>query len=170
MCVASFTAAAACRDRDAGHSVHQGREGAEALKHVLRLPRQVACVFALLLMFRVLSTTAEDYFSPVLTQMSKDFYLPPRLAGGPMCDWRSPVTSTSPAVFCSRGGWRRRPADGFEPADLDERPAAVTLMAWGNGAPDIFSSMAAVKSGEYQLALGGQLGAPPTAHLQRLRA
>ncbi len=35
---------------------------------------------------------------------------------------------------------------------------AVTLMAWGNGAPDIFSSMAAVKSGEYQLALGGQLG------------
>jgi Ca2+/Na+ antiporter len=36
--------------------------------------------------------------------------------------------------------------------------AAVTLMAWGNGAPDIFSSMAAVKEGEYALALGGQLG------------
>ncbi len=31
-------------------------------------------------------------------------------------------------------------------------------MAWGNGAPDIFSSMAAVKSGDYQVALGGQLG------------
>jgi len=43
---------------------------------------QSACVFGVALLFRVLSTTAEDYFSPILTQMSKDFYLPPRLAGG----------------------------------------------------------------------------------------
>jgi hypothetical protein len=43
---------------------------------------QVLCIFAMALLFRVLSTTAEDYFSPILTQMSKDFYLPPRLAGG----------------------------------------------------------------------------------------
>ena len=46
------------------------------------LAMQVLCIFAMALLFRVLSTTAEDYFSPILTQMSKDFYLPPRLAGG----------------------------------------------------------------------------------------
>lgn len=77
---------------------------------------QITCVLGLLMTFRLLSTTADQYFSPILTQMSKEFYLPPRLAG-------------------------------------------VTLMAWGNGAPDIFSSIAAVKNDEYLLALGGQLGA-----------
>ena len=35
----------------------------------------------------------------------------------------------------------------------------MTLLAWGNGAPDIFSSIAAVKAGQYELALGGQFGA-----------
>lgn len=58
------------------------QKGGLSLIHVLCLLPQVACTFAMLLLFRVLSTTAEDYFSPILTQMSKDFYLPPRLAGG----------------------------------------------------------------------------------------
>ena len=35
-----------------------------------------------LLVFRLLSTTAEEFFSPILTQISQDFYFPPRLAGG----------------------------------------------------------------------------------------
>lgn len=50
---------------------------------------QALCVFAMALLFRVLSTTAEDYFSPILTQMAKDFYLPPRLAGGAGCVYLS---------------------------------------------------------------------------------
>lgn len=43
---------------------------------------QVCCVFALLLLFRVLGSTAEDFFSPILTQLSQELGLPPRLAGG----------------------------------------------------------------------------------------
>jgi Ca2+/Na+ antiporter len=121
---------------------------------------QVLCIFAMALLFRVLSTTAEDYFSPILTQMSKDFYLPPRLAGGECgvatnrC-WSSVLlpgrreTSHLPAMLPRRVDTVHHSAPPF---------AAVTLMAWGNGAPDIFSSMAAVKEGEYALALGGQLG------------
>lgn len=35
-----------------------------------------------LLLFRMLSTTAEEFFSPILTQISQEFYFPPRLAGG----------------------------------------------------------------------------------------
>ena len=47
---------------------------------------QVACVLWLLLLFRVLGSTAEDFFSPILTQLAQDLSLPPRLAGG-ACSW-----------------------------------------------------------------------------------
>ena len=43
---------------------------------------QVFCGFVLLLVFRVLGSTAEDFFSPILTQISQDMGLPPRFAGG----------------------------------------------------------------------------------------
>ncbi len=48
---------------------------------------QVACVLWLLLLFRVLGSTAEDFFSPILTQLAQELSLPPRLAGGapPLC-------------------------------------------------------------------------------------
>lgn len=35
---------------------------------------------------------------------------------------------------------------------------AVTFLALGNGAPDLSSAVAAVRSGNYQLALGAQIG------------
>ena len=40
---------------------------------------------------------------------------------------------------------------------------AVTFLALGNGAPDISSSIAAISSGNYELALGALLGMSPTA-------
>ena len=43
---------------------------------------QVAAIALLLLLFRMLSTTAEDFFSPILTQLSQELGLPPRFAGG----------------------------------------------------------------------------------------
>lgn len=43
---------------------------------------QIFCIFVLLLVFQVLSSTAEDFFSPILTQISQDMGLPPRFAGG----------------------------------------------------------------------------------------
>lgn len=36
----------------------------------------------LVLLFRVLSSTAEDFFSPILTQLSQELGLPPRFAAG----------------------------------------------------------------------------------------
>ena len=36
--------------------------------------------------------------------------------------------------------------------------AAVTFLALGNGAPDISSSIAAVRAGQYKMALGSLLG------------
>ncbi|KAL0053639.1 hypothetical protein WJX82_008689 [Trebouxia sp. C0006] len=76
---------------------------------------QAACVFTLLLLFRILGSTAENFFSPILTQLSQELGLPPRLAG-------------------------------------------VTFLALGNGAPDISSSIAAVRAGQYKMALGSLLG------------
>ncbi|DBA91713.1 TPA: hypothetical protein ACH3X1_003309 [Trebouxia sp. C0004] len=68
----------------------------------------------LLLLFRILGSTAENFFSPILTQLSQELGLPPRLAG-------------------------------------------VTFLALGNGAPDISSSIAAVRAGQYKMALGSLL-------------
>ena len=48
---------------------------------------QVCCIFALCLLFRVLGSTAEDFFSPILTQLSQELGLPPRLAGGVQAQW-----------------------------------------------------------------------------------
>ena len=63
-----------------------------------------------------MSHTADDFFSCILSQISQDLGLPPRLAG-------------------------------------------VTLLALGNGAPDISSVIAAVKMGQSEMALGALTGA-----------
>jgi hypothetical protein len=38
---------------------------------------------------------------------------------------------------------------------------AVTLLALGNGAPDLVSSIAFIKAGQYRVAISGLLGTPP---------
>jgi len=62
-----------------------------------------------------MSRAADEFFSSILSQISQDMGLPPRLGG-------------------------------------------VTLLALGNGAPDLSSSIAAVRSGNYPLALGSLTG------------
>eukprot|EP00884_Botryococcus_braunii_P009487 jgi/Botrbrau1/1853/Bobra.146_1s0044.1 len=42
---------------------------------------QVGCIMLLLLLFALLGSTAEDFFSPILTQISQELGLPPRFAG-----------------------------------------------------------------------------------------
>jgi sodium/potassium/calcium exchanger 6 len=68
------------------------------------LPTQVLCTALLLLLFRCISRASDDYFSCILSQISQDLGLPPRLGG-------------------------------------------VTLLALGNGAPDLSACIAAVKTG-----------------------
>lgn len=68
---------------------------------------QTACVLLLLTLFRVMALAADEFFSVILSQISQDLGLPPRLAG-------------------------------------------VTLLALGNGAPDLSASVAAVKSGNVE--------------------
>lgn len=69
----------------------------------------------LVVLFRVIGRTADEFFSKILSQISQDMGLPPRLGG-------------------------------------------VTLLALGNGAPDLSSSIAAVRSGNYLMALGALTG------------
>jgi len=73
-------------------------------------------VVELVLLFTLLGSTADSFFSPVLEQISEDMGLPPRFAG-------------------------------------------VTFLALGNGAPDVSSTISAVKDGHYQLSLGALTGA-----------
>lgn len=77
------------------------------LKAPTRVWPQVSCMALLLLLFRVMARTADDFFACILSQISQDMGLPPRLAG-------------------------------------------VTLLALGNGAPDLSSCIAAVKTGNYR--------------------
>ena len=72
-------------------------------------------VIVLGVLFRWMSQTADEFFACVLSQISQDMGLPPRLAG-------------------------------------------VTLLALGNGAPDLSSSIAAVQAGDIRLALGALTG------------
>jgi len=114
---------------------------------------QVACVFLLLLLFRVLGSTAENFFNPILTQLSQELGLPPRLAGGmfvPSAAIKSKllVTKVSASFWCTES------ANNFA-------MHAVTFLALGNGAPDISSSIAAVRAGQYKMALGSLLGKTP---------
>ena len=76
----------------------------------------VAVVVGLSMLFRVLGTTADDYFAPTLTELSREIGLPPRFAG-------------------------------------------ITFLALANGAPDVSSTIAAVRGGNYALSLGALTGA-----------
>ena len=58
---------------------------------------QVAVVLWLFLLFRVLGSTAENFFSPILTQLSQEMGLPPRFAGGAL------VLSSFAAISLSCG-------------------------------------------------------------------
>lgn len=71
------------------------------------------CAALLALLFRLIATAADGFFSLILSQISQDLGLPPRLGG-------------------------------------------VTLLALGNGAPDLSASIAAVKTSEWAAALCGR--------------
>mmetsp|Transcript_5283 Transcript_5283/g.11787 ORF Transcript_5283/g.11787 Transcript_5283/m.11787 type:complete len:850 (-) Transcript_5283:642-3191(-) len=73
-------------------------------------------IFWLIVLFITLGSSAEDFFCPSLTYISRKLKLKPRFAG-------------------------------------------VTLLAFGNGAPDVFSVLAAVQQGQPGLAMGELTGA-----------
>ena len=75
----------------------------------------IASLVLLLALFKGIGLTAERYFSVILSQISQDLSMPPRLAG-------------------------------------------CTLLALGNGAPDLSSSIEAISHGHYDLALGSLVG------------
>ena len=51
----------------------------------------------------------------------------------------------------------------YDPVLSINSSVAVTFLALGNGAPDISSSIAAISSGSYELALGALMGEHPLA-------
>ena len=54
----------------------------------------------LLLLFRVLASTADSFFSPILGQLSQEIGLPPRLAGGAIQhDTSSPSAGAAPLAL-----------------------------------------------------------------------
>ena len=75
----------------------------------------VVAVLLLVGLFKGIGLTAERYFSVILSQISQDLNIPPRLAG-------------------------------------------CTLLALGNGAPDLSSSIEAISHGHFDLALGALMG------------
>lgn len=90
--------------------------GSDMVSAVLVKPSIIlGSLFLLLALFKVMGFTADRYFSTILSQISQDMGLPPRLAG-------------------------------------------VTLLALGNGAPDLSSSIAAIESGNIHLAMGSLVG------------
>ena len=52
--------------------------------YVLAAAALLGALLWLLLLFRVLGSTADTFFSPILGQLSQELGLPPRLAGGAM--------------------------------------------------------------------------------------
>lgn len=63
----------------------------------LRAAALLLLLAELVLLFRVLGSTAEDFLSPPLTQLSQEMGLPPRFAGG------------EPHLPCmAQGGWALR--------------------------------------------------------------
>lgn len=87
----------------------------QPLGKVLEAITIASCAFLLVILFKLMGHAADEYFSSILSQISQDMGLPPRLGG-------------------------------------------VTLLALGNGAPDLSSSIAAVRSGNSPLALGALTG------------
>lgn len=63
---------------------------------------QLGCLIFLLLLFCLLGSTAEDFFSPILTQISQDLGLPPRLAGGGDPSALSPGATWAHWLTCSK--------------------------------------------------------------------
>lgn len=89
--------------------------GGVIIQSMVQLCVVVFGIVILMALFKSVGLTAEKYFSVMLSQISQDLGLPPRLAG-------------------------------------------VTFLALGNGAPDLSSSIAAIRSGNFNLAMGSLIG------------
>lgn len=89
--------------------------GGVFIQSMMKLCIIVFGILLLMTLFKSVGLTAEKYFSVMLSQISQDLGLPPRLAG-------------------------------------------VTFLALGNGAPDLSSSIAAIRSGNFNLAMGSLIG------------
>ena len=98
--------------------------------NVLAAAALLGALLWLLLLFRVLGSTADSFFSPILGQLSQELGLPPRLAGGAM-QHNTPSTSAgaAPVALVVRGrplqwqewGSRSRQPQGQSLAEAPER-------------------------------------------------